>query len=153
MGAPTRFDGVLPATTTTPNETLSLGKQLAERLEVGDIVALYGNLGAGKTHLTKGICSALGIDPYHVNSPTFKLVNEYPGRTFPIYHFDAYRIERIEEFFEFGYEDYFYGDGLCLIEWPERIEALLPPETLRLHLTVINENERYIEALTAQGLP
>ena len=139
----TRF----PSTTTSADETLALGRRLATALAPGDIVALYGNLGAGKTHLVKGICEGLGVPSEGVTSPTFTLVNEYAGADFPIYHFDAYRIERIEEFFELGYEDYFFDDGVCLIEWPEHIEPLLPEHTLRLRLIHLGGDERRIEQL------
>jgi len=125
---------LLPVETDTPEETQAFGAVLAARLGPGDVVALYGDLGAGKTQLVKGVCSALGIRAERVSSPTFNLVHEYAGRDFPVYHFDAYRIRHIDEFFELGYEAYFFGDGLCLIEWPERIEPLLPAETLRLCL-------------------
>jgi tRNA threonylcarbamoyladenosine biosynthesis protein TsaE len=108
-------------------------------------VALYGDLGAGKTHLIKGICAALGVPEARVTSPTFTLVNEYAGDAFPIYHIDAYRIRHLDEFFELGYEDYFYGNGLCLIEWPEKVEPLLPAHTLRLQLTHLGGDRRLIE--------
>lgn len=141
---PNVFADVLPATTTSPEETTALGHQLAAHLHPGDIVALYGDLGAGKTHLVKGICAACGIPEAAVTSPTFTIVNEYPGERFPLYHFDAYRIERVEEFFELGYEEYFFGDGVCLIEWPERVEPLLPEETIRLRLEHLGATERRI---------
>ncbi len=141
---PNVFADVLPATTASPEETTALGHQLAAHLHPGDIVALYGDLGAGKTHLVKGICAACGIPEASVTSPTFTIVNEYPGDRFPLYHFDAYRIERVEEFFELGYEEYFFGDGVCLIEWPERVEPLLPEETIRLRLEHLGATERRI---------
>lgn len=112
-------------------------------------MALYGDLGAGKTHLVKGICAAAGIPRGAVTSPTFTLLHEYPGERYPIYHFDAYRIKRIEEFFELGYEDYFYGAGLCLVEWPEHVEALLPEYTLRLRLSHLGGDQRRIDC----GIP
>jgi tRNA threonylcarbamoyladenosine biosynthesis protein TsaE len=138
-------EALLPVETRTPDETKAIGAALAARLSSGDVVALYGDLGAGKTHLVKGIAAALGVPEESVNSPTFTLVNEYTGRDFPLYHFDAYRIRHLDEFFELGYEDYFFGDGLCLIEWPERIEPLLPPATLRLRLSHLGEHRRRIE--------
>ncbi len=108
-------------------------------------MALYGDLGTGKTHLVKGICTAYGVPEATVTSPTFTLVNEYAGEAFPIYHLDAYRIERLQEFFELGYEEYFFGDGLCLIEWPAHVEPLLPEHTLRLRLTHLGGNRRRID--------
>ena len=135
---------ILPAESGSPDETVALGRRLADVLQQGDVLALYGDLGAGKTHLVKGLCAGLGIPTASVSSPTFTLVNEYDG-TLPVYHFDAYRIERPEEFFEIGYESYFFGDGVCLVEWPERVEALIPEHALRLRLTHLGEDRRRIE--------
>jgi len=125
---------LLPAETASPEETIALGEALAGRLAPGDVVALYGDLGAGKTHLVRGIASGLGLDPAEVTSPTFVLIHEYPTDP-PLYHFDAYRIARPSEFIGIGFDEYSGGDGVCVIEWPERIEALLPPRTIRLRLT------------------
>lgn len=125
---------------------MALGERLAAHLGAGDVVALYGDLGAGKTHLVKGIARALGVPPEAVSSPTFALVHEYDG-TLPIYHFDAYRIEHPDELYELGYEEYFYGAGLCLIEWPARIEALLPDDAIRLRLSHRGSDRRLIELL------
>lgn len=100
------------------------------------VIAFYGNMGAGKTTLIKAICAAIGITSV-VNSPTFALVNEYRHPTgAPVYHFDFYRIHKIEEVYDLGYEDYFYSGHLCLVEWPELVEPLLPDNTLRLHISV-----------------
>lgn len=139
-----RLQALLPAETEAPAETQALGGALAAALRAGDVVALYGDLGAGKTHLVKGVCAALGVPPASVNSPTFTLVNEYAGHDLPIYHFDAYRVKDVAEFFELGYEDYFYGPGLSLVEWPEHVEPLLPAHTLRLQLTHLGEHRRRI---------
>ncbi|HYE96933.1 MAG TPA: tRNA (adenosine(37)-N6)-threonylcarbamoyltransferase complex ATPase subunit type 1 TsaE [Rubricoccaceae bacterium] len=136
---------LLPAETASPEETLALGARLAAHLGPGDVVALYGDLGAGKTHLVKGIARGLGVDAEDVSSPTFTLVNEYAGAAFPVYHLDAYRTERPEELLDFGAEEYLDGDGLCLVEWPERMEALLPARTLRLRLTHLDANRRRVE--------
>ncbi len=135
---------LLPAETPSAAATMALGRRLAAHLGPGDVVALYGDLGAGKTHLVKGICAALGVPEAAVTSPTFTLVNEYAGRDFPVYHLDAYRVRRIEEFFELGYEEYVYGEGLCLVEWPEKLEGLLPPHTLRLRLEHLGGHLRRI---------
>ncbi len=135
---------LLPAETPSAAATMALGRRLAAHLGPGDVVALYGDLGAGKTHLVKGICAALGVAEAAVTSPTFTLVNEYAGRDFPVYHLDAYRVRRIEEFFELGYEEYVYGEGLCLVEWPEKLEGLLPPHTLRLRLEHLGGDRRRI---------
>lgn len=141
---PSKLGELLPLETASVAETMRLGERLAEHLQPGDIVALYGDLGAGKTHLVKGIARALGVDEAAVSSPTFTIVQEYAGAV-PIYHIDAYRVETPDEFYELGYEDYFYGDGLCLIEWPSRIESLLPDDALRLRLTHQGGDRRLIE--------
>lgn len=125
---------LLPAETRSPHATISLGRRLASRLKPGDVVALYGDLGAGKTILVRGICQELGVDPQDVTSPTFTILHEYTGGAMPVYHFDAYRIERVEEFFELGFEEYFFGDGVTVIEWAERVETLLPKTAVRIHL-------------------
>ncbi|MEP0547743.1 MAG: tRNA (adenosine(37)-N6)-threonylcarbamoyltransferase complex ATPase subunit type 1 TsaE [Rhodothermales bacterium] len=135
---------LLPAESASPDETVALGQRLAGVLQPGDVLALYGDLGAGKTHLVKGLCAGLGIPAASVSSPTFTLVNEYDG-ALPVYHIDAYRIERTEEFFELGYETYFFGDGVCLVEWPERVEPLVPDHALRLRLTHLGGDRRRIE--------
>ena len=104
--------------------------------ELGDrkIVAFYGSMGAGKTTFIKAICDVLGVTDT-VNSPTFAIVNEYLAASgSSIYHFDFYRIKKIEEAYDFGYEDYFYSGDLCLIEWPELIEELLPEDTVRVKI-------------------
>ncbi len=140
---------ILPAETSSAAETEAVGARLAEYLEPQAIVALYGDLGAGKTHLVRGICTGLGVPPEAVSSPTFTIVNEYEGRL-PVYHFDAYRVKGPEEFFELGYEEYFYGDGICLIEWPERGEALLHDDTIRLRPLHLGEDRRRIERVDAR---
>ena len=117
-----------------PRDTFDSGAEFAKCLSRGAIVALYGDLGAGKTELVRGICYGLGIEADVVTSPTFAIVNEYAGGSMPVFHFDVYRLKAIEELFEFGYEDYFYGDGVCLIEWPALIEPLLPEETIRIRI-------------------
>ncbi len=105
-------------------EMKSFGLKLADVLKPGDIVCLSGDLGAGKTTLTKSIAAGLGIEDY-VTSPSYTIVNEYEGRL-ALYHFDVYRINDIEEMYELGYEEYFYGQGVCVIEWAGMIEELLP---------------------------
>lgn len=141
---PSSFENVVPAETQSPEETVRLGERLAEHLSAGDIVALYGDLGAGKTQLVKGIARALDVPERQVSSPTFTIVQEYDG-TLPIYHIDAYRVQHVAEFYELGYEDYFFGDGLCLIEWPAHVEELLPEGTIRLRLTHQGGDRRRIE--------
>ncbi len=111
--------------THSPEETLRLGKELGRNAKPGDVYTLKGDLGVGKTVLTQGIAKGLGIlEP--VSSPTFTIVQEYEEGRIPFYHFDVYRISDLSEMDEIGYEDYFYGNGLTMIEWAELIEELLP---------------------------
>ncbi len=136
-----------PVISTSADQTHALGKAFAETLAPGQVVALYGTLGAGKTRFTKGVCAYWDIPDALVSSPTFTLVNEYAAPQGPIYQIDAYRIEQVSEFFELGYEDYFYGDGICLVEWPDRVEALLPDDTIRLRFTHMGDDRREIVLL------
>ncbi len=118
--------------TLSPEETRLKGSEFSHRLKPGDIVCVFGDLGAGKTTFIRGVCHGLEVfSP--VTSPTFTLINEYRGRM-PVYHFDFYRIEKPEEAEMLGLDDYFNGEGVCLIEWPERIRPLLPPERYEVHL-------------------
>lgn len=111
--------------TFSPEETFALGKALAAEAVPGQVYTLIGDLGVGKTVLTQGLAEGLGIkEP--VNSPTFTIVQVYEEGRMPFYHFDVYRIGDVEEMDEIGYEDYFYGEGLCLIEWANLIEEILP---------------------------
>jgi tRNA threonylcarbamoyladenosine biosynthesis protein TsaE len=123
---------VLPIRAVSVGETRSLGRQLADLLTDGDVVALYGDLGSGKTEFVRGVCTGLGIAEGAVRSPSFTLVNEYSGGRLNVFHVDAYRLSGPEEFADIGFEEYLGGDGVCLIEWAERIEALLPPASIRL---------------------
>lgn len=116
--------------THTEEETRTLGEELAKKANPGDVYTLIGDLGVGKTIFTQGFAKGLGITE-QVNSPTFTIVQEYKGRI-PFYHFDVYRIEEPEEMEEIGYEDYFYGDGVCMIEWAELIKELLPEEAVKV---------------------
>ncbi len=117
----------------SPEETFRIGEQLAKEARPGDIYTLNGDLGVGKTIFTKGIAKGLGIEE-PVTSPTFTIVQEYESGRLPLYHFDVYRIGDPEEMEEIGYEDYFYGQGICLIEWAGLIEELIPPEAVRIYI-------------------
>lgn len=128
-------------TSTSPEQTIALGQRFASELKPGDVVCLYGELGAGKTHFVKGMAEGLGIDQDEVHSPTFTLIHEYVGDQ-PLYHFDCYRMESPQEALEIGVEEYFYGDGVCVIEWPERIEPLIPPEAIRISIEAPDKNTR-----------
>lgn len=118
-------------TSESAESTKNFGGRLANRLQAGDLIALHGDLGSGKTTCIRGVCRGLGVDE-PITSPTFTLVNEYRGRL-PIYHFDFYRIGAAEELAELGLEDYFFGNGICLIEWPEVAAHLLPPSHYEMH--------------------
>ena len=111
--------------TNSPEETFNAGKALGEKVKPGDIYLLNGDLGVGKTVFTQGVAQGLGITE-HVNSPTFTIVQVYDEGRIPFYHFDVYRIGDVEEMDEIGYEDYFYGEGLCIIEWASLIEEIIP---------------------------
>lgn len=115
--------------TYAPEETLALGEKLGEKAQPGQIYTLVGDLGVGKTVFTQGVARGLGIkEP--VSSPTFTIVQEYDEGRIPFYHFDVYRIGDVEEMDEIGYEDYFYGEGVCLIEWANLIDEILPSEAI-----------------------
>jgi len=127
-------------------ETMSIAKKLGENVNIGDIICLSGNLGAGKTCFTKGFAEAFGIDPDDVNSPTFNLIQEYSGKKgIPVYHFDCYRLESVAEVLEIGAEEYFYGDGVSIIEWPEKLSGLLPEDVIHVTMTVSGKNSRQIK--------
>lgn len=128
-------------------ETINLGVEIASSLKGGDVIALYGDLGSGKTRLVKGICLGLDVKQM-VNSPTFIIVNEYNSKKFrSIYHFDLYRMRSEDEVLAMGFEDYLNNESIVFIEWPEHIERLLPPETIKIHIshTVENETHRWIK--------
>ena len=109
-------------------DTKSFGQHLANNLKPGDVVALIGDLGTGKTALTKAVATGLGVTGM-ITSPTFTIVCEYHEGRMPLYHFDVYRLAGIDDMLELGYEEYFYGDGICVVEWADRIEKLLPENT------------------------
>lgn len=114
---------------TSAEMTAELGRRIGRALNPGDIICIDGNLGVGKTVFTQGVAEGLGITE-SVCSPTFTLVQEYYEGRIPLYHFDVYRISGPWDMDDLGYEDYFYGDGVCMIEWGSMIEELLPPETI-----------------------
>ncbi|MCH5263627.1 MAG: tRNA (adenosine(37)-N6)-threonylcarbamoyltransferase complex ATPase subunit type 1 TsaE [Lachnospiraceae bacterium] len=112
--------------TNNAEETFALGRQIGQQAKAGEVYTLVGDLGVGKTVFTQGVAAGLGIEEA-VNSPTFTIMQVYEEGRVPFYHFDVYRIGDVEEMDEIGYEDYFYGDGVCLIEWANLIEEILPP--------------------------
>lgn len=105
-------------------ETQSIAAEFALKLKQSDVLCMYGDLGVGKTAFVQGLAKGLGIDE-HITSPTFTIVNEYVG-ILPLYHFDVYRIVDSDEMYEIGYEEYIYGDGISVVEWPQLIEDILP---------------------------
>lgn len=110
----------------------SAARQFIENIGRSRVFAFYGKMGAGKTTFVKALCEELGCDDV-ITSPTFAIVNEYTdGEQQPVYHFDFYRIKKLEEVYDMGYEEYFYSGALCLIEWPELIEEVLPDDTVRV---------------------
>jgi tRNA threonylcarbamoyladenosine biosynthesis protein TsaE len=125
-------------------ETMAFGEQFASELRAGDVIALRGELGAGKTCLVKGIARGLGI-AQEVTSPTFTLIHEYRGGRLPLYHVDLYRLDGVEAAVGIGIEEYLGGNGVTVVEWAEKIESLLPAATRRISLSVVDDNTRRIE--------
>lgn len=117
--------------TCSEKETFELGKELGESAKPGDVFTLEGDLGVGKTIFTKGLAVGLGVEE-DVVSPTFTIVQEYEDGRMPFYHFDVYRIGDVEEMDEIGYEDYIHGEGVCLIEWANLIEEILPERRIKI---------------------
>ncbi|WP_108024172.1 tRNA (adenosine(37)-N6)-threonylcarbamoyltransferase complex ATPase subunit type 1 TsaE [Melghirimyces profundicolus] len=124
--------------THNPEETRNLARHLAPRLRRGDVIALEGDLGAGKTTFTQGLAAGLGIEE-PVDSPTFTLIKEYEGGRLPLYHMDVYRLNHPTE--ELGWDEYFYGDGVTLVEWADRIEPMLPGELIRIEVSRHQESD------------
>jgi len=124
---------LIDTNSSSPEETYNIGVEFGKKLSPGAIVCFYGDLGVGKTTCIKGICSGLRASQ-HVTSPTFTLINEYDGRL-PIYHFDFYRLGSADETLDMGLDEYFNGDGVCLIEWPEIVESLIPSTHFEFYLS------------------
>lgn len=132
--------------TSSPEETVGVGEKLAPFLKAGDVICLNGDLGAGKTRFVQGLARGLGING-PVTSPTFTLINEYHGRL-PLYHMDVYRLDDPLEMEDLGYEEYFYGDGVTVVEWAERVDGLLPAERLDIVINRCPEGEDLREIIT-----
>lgn len=128
--------------TTSIEETYELGIKIGRVLNSGDIISLNGDLGAGKTQLTKGIAKGLEVEDY-ITSPTFTIVNEYRGRL-PLYHFDVYRINDIDELYEIGFDEYIFGNGVSVIEWGDMISEILPKDIIKINIKKVDENIREI---------
>lgn len=126
------------------SDTFELGYSIGLKLKPGVILALFGELGTGKTSFTKGVVASFcEIDPLQVHSPTFTYLNIYKGKE-TIYHFDLYRIYDVDEFFNMGFDEYFFAGGVCCIEWSERIEKFLPKRCVRLYFEHLSEHERKV---------
>lgn len=131
-------------------ETIALGERLGALVRPGDFIALTGELGSGKTHFARGVAAGVGVEPsVPVTSPTYTIMNLYTGR-FPLYHFDLYRLAGDQEAAELGFEEYFYGDGVCLVEWAERWQDILPEERLTVFFSYRDDECRNI-ALDPRG--
>jgi len=126
-------------------ETVALGRELGKRLMPGDFIALIGDLGSGKTHFVQGVAEGDDMPAeVCVTSPSYTLLNEYSGRV-PLYHFDLYRLHGDGDIQELGFEEYFYGDGVCLVEWAERLDQELPEENLKIVFSQLDETSRKID--------
>ena len=130
-------------------ETLDIGRTLAGRLHPGSVVALYGDLGAGKTALVRGLAQGLGLSA-RVTSPTFTIVNEYDG-VLPLFHFDMYRLQSADELFEIGWDDYLQRGGVIAVEWSENAGGYLPEDTVRICIKKTGEHSRSIDIEFPEG--
>ena len=133
-----------PAETDSVEQTRDLGHLFGQSLRPGQVVALFGDLGSGKTQFVKGVCRALDIEESVVSSPTFTIIHEYQGDP-PVFHLDLYRVKTLDEALALGIDEYLEPDGICLIEWPEQIESLLPADTIGIRLIHRDGDRRMIE--------
>lgn len=131
---------------TSLNDIDNAAKAFVEAMDQNTVYAFYGKMGAGKTTFIKAVCEALGVTEV-VNSPTFSIVNEYRSETTGelIYHFDFYRIKKLDEVYDMGYEDYFYSGAVCFIEWPELIEELLPSDAVKVEIAEQEDGSRIVK--------
>ena len=130
--------------THSEEETEALGERLIKCIAAGQVVALYGSLGMGKTALVRGMARGLSIRE-SVSSPTFTVVNEYPDGDVPLFHFDLYRLKNADELYDIGWEDYLDRNGICVTEWSENVEGALPEDCIRVSLTRRSDTDRHIE--------
>lgn len=135
--------------TNSPQQTYELGKRIGQILKPGTVICLSGEMGAGKTAITQGIVKGVGVDTY-VTSPTYTIINEYDG-DIPIYHFDVFRIEDVEELYEIGFDEYLYGMGIVIIEWASLIQEALPDEYLWINIGKGKDFDDRTLTLTAFG--
>jgi len=127
-------------------ETYKIAEEFAKNLKGGDVIILNGDLGAGKTTFTKGLAKALNIKE-NITSPTFTLMNIYLSGKLPLYHYDMYRITDEDETREIGLNEYFYGKGICVVEWAENIKNLLPKKLITINITKVDDNSREFEII------
>jgi len=132
-------------------DTFDLGLRLGRRAAAGEVYALYGDLGAGKTAFAQGFAKGLGIDEA-VTSPTFVICCAYEGGRLPLYHFDAYRIADVSEMEEIGYEEFFYGDGVSLVEWADLVEELLPRDCIRVWIERVSDDDFDVRRIRISGV-
>lgn len=125
----------------SPEQTIEIAREFAGKVKAGSVICLRGELGAGKTHFVRGFVQGFGFTGNEVSSPTFTVINEYHG-DISIYHFDCYRLEHYSEAVEIGAEEYLYGDGISIIEWPDKISELLPNDSVNITIHVLSENKR-----------
>lgn len=130
-------------------ESKDFGIKLGKFLKSGDIVCLNGDLGAGKTTISKSIGLGLGVNDY-ITSPTFNLINEYQGRL-TMYHFDVYRLDNVDDLYDLGFDEYFYGNGVCVIEWADRIEEVIPKERIVLDIENGDDMDERIIRIHGEG--
>jgi len=131
--------------THSAEETIKLGETLAKDLSRGDVVALYGDLGSGKTTFVKGVGMGLAIkEAMHINSPTFVLIKEYQGRI-PLYHMDLYRLDILRDIEDIAIEEYMYGDGVTIIEWAEKLKSILPKKNISVRFAIKGKDKREVE--------
>jgi len=129
----------------SPDETYAIASDFAERLRPGDVIALVGELGAGKTRFVQGLAHGLGVsDSTYVRSPSFTLMNEYDGGRLRLYHFDFYRLVEPEELGDLGLDEYFYGDGVTVVEWADRFPGSMPDKAKTIEFSIAGESERDI---------
>lgn len=130
-------------------DTEDFGIKLGKTLKGGDVLSLTGDLGAGKTTLTKSIGKGLGVEEY-ITSPTFSLINEYKGRV-NVYHFDVYRLDDVDDLYDLGFEDYFYSDGVTIVEWGDKIKEFLPDNTIDVYIEKGKELDERIVTISGRG--
>lgn len=129
--------------TKSSEQTVELGRKIGKLLKPGDVIAMSGTLAAGKTTITKGIAESLGVKD-NVTSPTFCLISEYEGEKMPLYHMDVYRLDGEEDFLNLGVEEFLYGNGVCIIEWSEKVKNTLPKKTIYMNITPNQDSSRTI---------